>query len=121
MSGSGVTGAAELLAKLERLRVDAPKAASAGGMAWAQRVMARSQALVPIDTGELKASGYVRLGPGGKVEIGYSAPYALAVHERLNVRHRQGQAKYLEAAVDAERPSLKFTLIGALKALVKGP
>lgn len=31
-----------------------------------------------------------------EVSVGYSAPYALPVHERLNVRHRTGQAKFLE-------------------------
>lgn len=46
----------------------------------------RSQRLVPVDTGNLKRSGSVRLTPDG-VEIRYSAPYAMNVelgHLRRN-------------------------------------
>ena len=35
-------------------------------------------------------------GHNPSVIVGYSANYALPVHERVNVPHRVGQAKYLE-------------------------
>lgn len=31
-----------------------------------------------------------------RLVVGYSAPYAAAVHERVHVPHRTGQAKFLE-------------------------
>ena len=35
-------------------------------------------------------------GRAGRVVVGYSAEYAVHVHENLEVYHRVGQAKYLE-------------------------
>jgi hypothetical protein len=55
---------------------------------------------VPIETGELRDSGYVN-GPffqngAWTVEIGFGAEHALIQHERLDYYHPHGQAKYLE-------------------------
>jgi uncharacterized membrane protein len=64
-----------------------------------------SQEIVPVDTGTLKNTGYVHQPQSpapGIVEVlvsygGPAAAYALAVHERLGVRHKPPtQAKYLE-------------------------
>src|SRR5687767_4073921 len=55
---------------------------------------------VPIDTGELRDSGYVNppveTGAGYEIEVGFTAEHALEQHERLDYHHRHGQAKYLE-------------------------
>lgn len=70
--------------------------------AEAQEIMTKSRRLVPVDTGALRASGQVRTGHTGRdpyVEIVYggpAAPYAIYVHERLDVNHTVGQAKFLE-------------------------
>ncbi len=64
---------------------------------------------VPVDTGELKASGYVRLegdGVNTKAFVGYSAPHALMVHEDLKARHEQGHAKFLEKAARQNRAKI---------------
>lgn len=39
--------------------------------------------------------------------IGYNASYAAAVHERLDVRHEVGEAKFLEKAMNRERPKFQ--------------
>lgn len=66
-------------------------------------VKGRSQALTPVDTGNLKAGHYTSLG-GSKnnpiVEIGLTAPYAVPVHEDLNANHPTGQAKFLEQGLN---------------------
>lgn len=66
-------------------------------------VKGRSQALTPVDTGNLKAGHYLAQG-GSKnnpiVEIGLTAPYAKYVHEDLNANHPTGQAKFLEQALN---------------------
>lgn len=71
---------------------------------WAEEVLQRSQQLVPINTGRLRSTGQVN-GPEFKngaweVHIWYgdrrTAWYAAIVHERLDVRHPRGQAKFLE-------------------------
>jgi hypothetical protein len=69
-----------------------------------QEVMTASKAIVPVDTGALKGSGYVSepkiSGAQVTVEIGYggpSTPYAIRQHEDLSLRHPGGgQAKFLE-------------------------
>lgn len=68
----------------------------------------RSQELVPVDTGELKDSGFVfveKRASGARGEVGYAPGgrpfYAVFVHENLEIRHESPtQAKYLEQAVD---------------------
>ena len=59
-----------------------------------------SQLIVPVDTGFLRSSCFVRQVPGSRhpkdVIVGYTAYYALYVHEDLYARHAPGtQAKYL--------------------------
>jgi hypothetical protein len=56
----------------------------------------RSKALVPVDTGNLRASGYTRRSAELEVEVGYQASYAVFVHENLEAKHTNGQAKFLE-------------------------
>jgi hypothetical protein len=71
-----------------------------------QRIFDRSQHLVPVDTGALKASGYVETETtpdGFEVRIGYAMgddpPYANFVHEDLTKHHdAPTQAKFLEQA-----------------------
>ncbi len=73
-----------------------------------QPIFDRSQELVPIDTGDLMASGFIETretANGVGVFVGYGRfgkpHYAGFVHERLDLRHAKGkQAKFLEAAVN---------------------
>ncbi len=66
-------------------------------------IMAVSRHLVPVETGTLRASGFVDMphveGMTVSVELGYggaASAYAMIQHERMDYRHRVGQAKYLE-------------------------
>ncbi len=67
-------------------------------------IMAESQKKVPVDTGRLRASGYVappQEGDGAPtVELGYGTDYGIFVHERTEARHSVGEAKFLEKAVN---------------------
>lgn len=99
-------GDKELLAKLARLGSEAPRAVERGMYRWAEETMGESkQNYVPVDTGQLRASGYVLSktlqnvpagaqpgpdatalvgGPEPVVVLGFggpATPYALAVHE----------------------------------------
>jgi len=58
---------------------------------------------VPVLTGNLKNSGYTRKVGPRTVEVGFSAAYAVFVHENLEARHRNGQSKYLQRAVVEKR------------------
>jgi hypothetical protein len=41
-----------------------------------------------------------------EVIVGYSAPYAVYVHERLDLKHPNGQAKFLETPIRTERAEM---------------
>jgi hypothetical protein len=72
--------------------------------AEATEIMARSQPLVPVDTGLLRSTGTVETentpGPEAVVTLSYGgagiAPYAAVVHFRTDVHHPVGQAFYLQ-------------------------
>lgn len=67
----------------------------------------KSQVYVPVQTGDLKRSGYLEQVSGGKnptVEMGYAKGgnprYAMYVHEMLSIpRKPPTRAKYLERAI----------------------
>lgn len=63
-----------------------------------------------VDTGFLKASGNADeptvSGASIYQVIGFNAHYAAAVHERLDLHHTDGQAKFLETAMRTEARKL---------------
>jgi HK97 gp10 family phage protein len=73
-------------------------------------ILRKSQEYVPVETGELKASGHVEKegkGLGAKSRVVYGgdpAPYALYVHEDLEKKHAPPTcAKFLTRAVRETR------------------
>lgn len=83
-----------------------------------------SQRLVPVDTGNLKASAFTRAsgtGPNFNVTVGYTAAYALFVHEAVEMKLKgkprttrgrywdpqgRGQAKFLEEPSRTKRAEM---------------
>jgi hypothetical protein len=71
----------------------------------------RSKELAPLDTGDLRGSGF------GEVEamtnnvigtVSFNTPYALIQHEDMSFNHpRGGQAKYLEQPLNQNRDRYK--------------
>lgn len=94
-------GTAQVRAQLQSIAEAVP-----GGIAQALREFGEAvltdakTTYVPVDTGALRASGFVEgLDAEGTVLLGFggpAAPYAVIVHEDLTVTHKVGQAKYLE-------------------------
>lgn len=82
---------------------------AAGGAVFreASRVMGVSIREVPVDTGRLRATGFVAPPDttirGVSVQFGYGTDYAVAVHERTEVPHRTGKAKFLDDPLNASR------------------
>lgn len=85
----------DFMTKLEQAR-EAP--AKVDFARQAGELLAAAQANCPVDTGELVASGRVDMGPNGP-EVVFDAPHAAAVHERLDLVHQSGHAKFLERAI----------------------
>lgn len=90
----------------------------------AQTVFEASQVLVPVDTGLLKSTGQVHdpeVTAGGNVEVEISygsdaTPYAVFVHERLDVHHdAPTQAKFLEQPFEIAKSNLDRRLAEKMK------
>jgi len=65
-------------------------------------ILKKSQQYVPVETGELRDSGFKEVAGTGRWAtgiVGYSAPHALPVHERVELQHAPPTgAKFLERA-----------------------
>lgn len=84
---------------MQRLAASVPAAAEGALEELAQAILQDAIAQTPKDTGALAASAYQRTVAPGVVRLGYTAPYAAAVHERLDIPHASGGAKFLERAI----------------------
>lgn len=77
---------------------------------FGEHVLGVAQEDCPVETGTLQNSATSqpakRIGDGIEKTIGFNTDYAAAVHERLDVHHSQGNAKYLENAMKTETPKL---------------
>lgn len=73
-------------------------------------IQRESQILCPIEYGILRNSAFTRAtgeGMDTQVEVGYTAHYAVYVHENLDARHASGtSAKFLEIPVRRHRPEM---------------
>lgn len=71
----------------------------------ASRIEAVSIREVPVDTGRLRATAFVTPPDttirAVSVQFGYGTEYAVPVHERTEVQHRTGKAKFLSDPVNA--------------------
>lgn len=69
-----------------------------------------SQLLAPVETGVMRNSAFTRASGAGfdvVVTVGYTAAYAVFVHENLEARHKKGkQAKFLEQPAREKRPEM---------------
>jgi hypothetical protein len=104
--GASLTGDDRLNRKLGAMGMEANVAAAAALHLEHEQIMLVAKERTPVDTGNLKGTGHVSLPTIKGTTIvsvggfgGPAAPYAVIVHERLDVRHRVGQAKYYESAL----------------------
>lgn len=98
---NAVTGLGEVLENLNDEISQIQGMTMAGLYEAGLKIQASSQQRTPVKFGNLKGSAYTRKDRLGKkaVEIGYTANYAIYVHENLEARHTVGQAKFLESAL----------------------
>lgn len=65
-----------------------------------------AQERTPVDTSNLKNSAFTRKEGEMSVLVGFSAAYAVYVHEDMEARHTIGQAKFLESALRDNRDAI---------------
>lgn len=88
-----VTGTSKAQADLKRRRNQFGRNFERGMVKGGSFLFREAQAIVPVDQGPLRASGFVRKSGSGlrtAMRIGYSAEYALQVHEDLDAAHGEG-------------------------------
>lgn len=97
-----IAGKDEVLRNLNRQVLGIKKRTRKGMLAAGLLVKGESMRLTPVDTGNLRNSAYtdpIGTDDNPGVEIGYQAAYAVYVHERTELHHEVGQAKFLETAL----------------------
>lgn len=75
----------------------------------------------PVDTGKLRSSaaGNSRItqikNSGAKGIVFYTANYAIYVHERTELKHTNGEAKFLQNAISAVMGQIRKDLVSTFK------
>lgn len=124
-----VVGTQAVLQAIGKARSVVKQTIAEGLEGCARIILAKSQTLVPVDLGPLKASGRVEVSEGSglaaraSVIYGgteYGVDYAWWVHENLDKHHPIGQAKYLEDAIRAVRGTCAAKLKRTLKVGAEG-
>ena len=130
------SGFNELFNKLDHLGVDIIETAKGVFNDAGPRLLAASQNLVPVDEGDLKASGrFSKARVSKKDVVTASVNYggapldrltgkaqdlrAVMVHERLELKHTSGSAKYLERPFLAAKESVMEALRAKIAAMVE--
>ena len=111
-----------VVGNMKRLSVALPLKVAAALYQEGLKVQADSMRRTPVDTGTLKASHETSLPSyrGDFLEVtisvgGAAKKYAVPVHERLDVKHPNGEAKFLQNAVDERADSMLTSIGNALR------
>jgi len=96
MPGKGVEVDFRTLAVLSAVESAAVQMVKAG----AEKIVKATEPFVPEDTGELINSVVVEVNKD-TATITYQADHAAVVHERMDVHHPKGSAKYLDKGIRA--------------------
>lgn len=126
-------GLSELNNTLKHVGWDIIGATKKGMVQEATEIIEESQVEVPVETGALKASAFVESDAGGNVTFGYGGnnaqvntltgkstdEYMVAVHERLDLSHPVGKAKFLEDPINKRVNSGGDSLISKIRQFFK--
>lgn len=99
-----VSGEKKVLTELMRAQIRYPAAFGAALYSEGVGIYHAARARVPIDSGYLRDSAYVtRPNPKAQrisIEVGFGAEHATLQHEETQYLHTQGEAKYLQKALE---------------------
>lgn len=103
-----VIGVKEMKAKMALLGMQFRQSVTRAVTNFGIIEMNEMQERVPMDTGELSNSGFVGKpeikGNHVTLQLGFTAPHAMVVHEDLEAKHTNGEAKYLESVLNESEP-----------------
>ena len=118
MIAGKVIGLEKALKAIRRQGVKGQKAVEIGMKKGGLFLQRESMMLVPVEFGVLRLSAFTRSEGTLKdpvVRVGYTAGYALFVHENLNARHTVGQAKFLEQPARQKNTQIKNIIVTTAK------
>lgn len=124
-----INGIKELQGNCERQIVRVRREAARCCLEEAEEIMMESLSEVPSETGALASSGFVEQDADGDCTFGYGGTHAVvndktgqstdeymvAVHERMDVVHPHGKAKFLEDPVNRHKMKLEDTFLRKLR------
>lgn len=138
-NSKNVKGVDQVLANIDKLQEQIGSGFKKGLTRAALYLQAASQKLTPVDTGTLRASAFTRVtgsGLAAKATVGYTAFYALFVHELVEMKLKgqprpggrgrfwdpqgKAQAKFLETPMRTEKDKLRQFIRDGIKAENKG-
>lgn len=99
--------ATELRDRLKRLEQSFPEALEEAVAQEMVGVYREMMPRIPKDTGALRESAYVERSADGNVEVGVAQSYGIFVHERTELHHPIGEAKFLENAWNFRKPGME--------------
>jgi hypothetical protein len=106
-------GASEMIAQIRKVAREYPDRVKSALYQEAQIEMTESKKRCPVDTGILRASGFVAEpevdGENISVTLSYggaAVDYAIPVHENLEAFHPVGEAKFLESVLNESAPHM---------------
>ncbi|MFB8763839.1 hypothetical protein [Nocardiopsis alba] len=92
------------------------RATSDGLQLAAEHVRGAAVQRTPLDTAALRNSAVASSDPVNlNAAVSYDTPYAVRQHEELSYRHRDGEAKFLERALSAERARVMAIIAAAAR------
>lgn len=128
-----VKGVGVLKTQLKKQDIIAKKASNEMVLAEAEAIMAESLLEVPRVTGTLANSAYIEQNGLGQVTFGYGKSeganpkndtdveeYMVAVHERLDIKHPNGKAKFLEDPVRRHAEKIIESLTSKMRQFYSG-
>src|SRR5260370_1010768 len=121
--GATIRGIPEYERALQQFGVRAIDALAVGLREIGEGVMLQAKELCPVLTGNLRASGVVQepVRTPDAIELTLSfgdtaVDYAIYVHENLEARHPNGQAKFLEQPLVEMEPNMPNLLADSQRA-----
>jgi hypothetical protein len=116
-----IKGVPEMKAKLKRLVDTYAEASAAALYMMGLRALAIAIRKTPVDTGRLRATNYCappEVAQGGMmtVTLGFGTAYGIYVHERTDLKHTSGEAKFLQKALDEIAAGYLPTIARLIKA-----
>lgn len=116
-----IVGASDVANNLLKLASIAGEAVAQSLNEVAEVTLTDAKERTPVDTGTLKSSGKVSEHATlrkHQAKLTYGTEYAVWVHEQTNLKHRVGEAKFLEKALQKTAATFVQTMVDKVRSRI---